>query len=154
LQIAVIAAASLFFQTFAGTWTCTSEVPASKDAPAHSVSTKWVVSVEPGVENWTVVRWGGPGAAGGTAYVGYVPSLKQWIYDDYHGDGTYARSTAAAPKDNAWDWFGTYYGPDGQTNYGPITWKLSALNRIDRTFSRTGDDGKPVVLGRDFCTKG
>ncbi len=153
MHAALIAAVSVFLQTFGGSWTCMRDVPASGAAPARTVKTAWTIAADPGVENWAVVHWGGSGAEGGTAYVGYVAPLKQWIYDDFHGDGTYARSTTPAPNGNTWDWYGTYYAPDSQISYGPISWKLTGPSRIDRTYAKTGTDGKVTVLATDYCTK-
>ncbi len=104
-----------------------------------------------GSKNWTIVRWGPHGEQGGTAYVGYVPKLRAWIYDDFHGDGSYARSTSSGPHNDTWAWFGTYYTQRAQQSYGPISWSVKG-NRLERRYETTVS-GRPHQVGTDSCAK-
>ena len=136
----LLGALSLFAQAFSGTWTCHSrgaEIP-------------WVIAPAPG-SAWTTVRWADQTSErGGTAYVGYIPAQKQWIYEDFHYDGSYAINSSPGPQNNVWTWTGTYYLTD-QTMHGQVLWQLTSANRIDRTFKAT-INGKPQSSG-DYCTK-
>jgi hypothetical protein len=123
----VLASLSLFAQAFDGSWTCTGGYP-------------WHIAPAPG-SGWTVVQWGPRTAAGGTAYVGYVPKQNQWIYEDFHGDGSYATNTSPGPVDGAWPWTGIYFtGSD--TDHGTVIWQRTSAKRIDRTF-KVSVNGKP-----------
>ncbi len=98
------------------------------------------------------MRWGDQSSArGGIAYVGYVEAKKQWIYEDFHYDGSYAVNASGGPKSNAWTWIGTFY-TGNQIMHGAVVWKLTSPARIDRTFERRAARGfKPT--GSDYCTK-
>jgi hypothetical protein len=149
----LVAAVNLFAQTFAGMWTCHMTSPAASDRPAHAMATDWDIQPAPG-DHWTVVRWGAQdGAAGGVAYVGYVPSQNDWAYQDFHYDGSYGVSTSAGPdKDGLWTWAGGAYYTENGILHGVVTWKLASPTRIERTFSRV-IDGKADAPISDYCTK-
>jgi hypothetical protein len=136
LLAAAAVATSLFAQAFAGSWTCTGGY-------------HWHIVPAPGV-GWTTVQWGPRTADGGTAYVGFVPKLKEWIYYDFHGDGTFATNTSPGPASNGWTWTGTYYQPNAEGN-GSVLWRRSSASRIDRTFNFTMN-GK-AQTAHDSCTK-
>jgi hypothetical protein len=150
----LVAAANLFAQAFAGAWTCHSDMPATSDHAAHSVTTEWSIESAPG-DKWAIVKWGAQdgSANGGIAYVGYVPSENDWAYQDFHYDGSFGVLTSAGPdKDNMWTWAGGAYYTQTGILHGQATWKLASPTRIDRTFTRVAD-GKPQPVGSDYCTK-
>lgn len=149
----LVATMNLFAQTFAGTWTCHVNVPATSDHPARSFTTDWSIQSAPG-DKWAVVRWGPQDSGnGGIAYVGYVPSENDWAYQDFHYDGTYGVTTSSGPdKDGVWTWAGGgYYTPTGIL-HGEIKWKPTSSTRIDRTYYKL-DNGNPTQTGSDYCTK-
>lgn len=149
----LVAAMNLFAQTFSGAWTCHTTLAATSDHPSRTVTTEWSIESSPG-DKWAVVKWGPQDeAAGGVAYVGFVPSQNDWAYQDFHYDGSFGVSTSAGPdKDNLWTWAGgAYYTADGIV-HGVATWKLVSPTRIERTFSRI-TDGKPDPAGSDYCIK-
>ncbi len=123
----LLAALSLFAQAFDGSWTCTGGY-------------HWHISPAPGA-GWTIVQWGPRTADGGTAYVGYVPKMRAWIYEDFHGDGSYAINTSQGPSGGAWTWSGTY-DTGGVADHGTVIWQKTSPNRIDRTF-KFSVNGKP-----------
>jgi hypothetical protein len=131
----VFAALSLFAQAFGGSWTCTGGY-------------HWNIAPAPG-NAWTVVQWGPRSADGGTAYVGYVAKLHKWIYEDFHGDGSYAINSSQGPSGGAWTWSGTYDTAQS-VSHGSVVWKRTDAKRIDRTFNYTVD-GKPRQA-HDSCT--
>ena len=137
----LLAAVSLFAQAFGGTWTCHSqgfEVP-------------WVIAPAPAAA-WTTVRWSNQtNANGGIAYVGYIAPTRQWVYEDFHYDGSYAMNTSPGPRNATWTWTGTYYLGQ-RTMHGKVLWKLSSPDRIDRTFIVTAN-GVSKPSGGDYCTK-
>ncbi len=134
-------AAGLFAQTFSGSWTCHSQ---GTDVP-------WSIAYAPG-SNWTTVRWSDQSSdRGGIAYVGYIPALRHWIYEDFHYDGSYAVNTSDGPQNGTWTWEGTFYTGE-RTMHGRILWKLSSPARIDRTFMVLAG-GKATPSGADYCTK-
>ena len=100
--VPIVLAANAFLSAFAGTWSCTPHVPGVIAAPA----TTWTIGAVP-KSSWARVTWSARGA-NGTAFVGYLPLQKQWIYDDYHSDGSTANYTAPAPVNNLWVWSGSY----------------------------------------------
>ncbi len=104
LLAAVVPAASLFAQAFTGSWNCSAKVPPTQGHPGRVITSNWVIAPMAGSKNWTIVRWGPHGEQGGTAYVGYVPKLRSWIYDAFHGDGSYARSMSSGPRNGTWSW--------------------------------------------------
>ena len=141
MTAAAVIALSLFAQAFSGTWTCHD---GGFDVP-------WVIGGAPGA-SWTTVRWADQQSArGGIAYVGYIAPQKQWVYEDFHYDGSYSMNTSPGPADDTWTWSGTYY-MGAQTLHGKVLWKLSSPQRIDRTFERS-DGGKTTPTGSDYCTK-
>lgn len=135
---ALAGSVSLFAQAFSGTWTCTGGY-------------RWHITPAPGA-GWTIVQWGPNSADGGTAYVGLVPKRGDWIYEDFHGDGTYAINTSPGPRGGAWTWTGTYYAHDG-TSHDSVIWRRSTANRIDRTFRFRLKAGSPMQTAHDSCTK-
>lgn len=136
-MIAVLfAALSLFAQAFGGTWTCTG-------------GTRWHIAPAPGVA-WTTVEWGPRSADGGTAYVGYVPKLGAWLYEDFHGDGSYATNTSQGPRGGAWTWSGTYYTSHAIL-HGSVIWRRTNAGRIDRTFESNVNG--VTHDARDSCTR-
>lgn len=149
----LVAAVNLFTQAFAGSWTCHGATAATSNHPARAFTTEWTIQSAPG-DKWTIVRWGSQdSAAGGTAYVGYVPSQNDWAYQDFHYDGSFGVSTSAGPdKENVWTWAGGAYYTESGILHGIATWKLASPTRIERTFARI-DDGKQQPAGSDYCTK-
>ncbi len=148
---AVVPAASPFAQAFTGSWNCSQHIAAASGRPAHIMHSDWIIAPAAGSRNWTIVRWGPHGEQGGTAYVGYVPRLRTWLYDDFHGDGSYARSTSRGPHGGTWAWYGTYYTSDAQLSYGPILWSVKN-NRLERKYEQTVA-GHTRQLGADSCAK-
>lgn len=132
----MLAAVSLFAQSFGGSWRCTG-------------GTQWRIAPAPG-SGWTTVEWGPRSADGGTAYVGYVPKLKLWLYEDFHGDGSYATNTSQGPKSGAWRWSGTYDTARAVV-HGSVIWRRANAGRIDRTFQYTVA-GVPHEA-HDSCTR-
>ena len=138
MAAAVLAALSLFGQAFAGTWTC---------GDAH-FQTPWHIYAAPAA-NWTVVDWGPRTGNGGTAYVGYVPARKQWLYEDFHFDGSYSMNTSPGPVNGSWSWTGTY-DMGKHVLHGVVIWKRATRTRIVRTFEQTLG-GKVVHVAHDSC---
>ena len=137
----IVAVINLFAQAFAGTWTCHS----------NGAEVPWAISSAPG-SAWATVRWSNQtNADGGIAYVGYVEPNKQWIYEDFHYDGSYAVNTSSGPSDDTWTWQGTYYLGQ-RVMHGVVIWKRSSPERIDRTFEVLAN-GKATPTGGDYCTK-
>jgi hypothetical protein len=82
--------------------------------------------------------------------VGYVAKQQAWIYQDFHGDGSYATDTSPGPVDGAWTWSGTYFG-GAVANKGVVSWKRTNAERIDRTF-KFSVNGKPRQA-HDSCVE-
>lgn len=138
----ILGVMGLFAQTFGGTWTCHSQ----------GAGYPWIIASAPGGA-WTSVRWANQtNADGGIAYVGYVEPNKQWIYEDFHYDGSYAINTSDGPHGNVWTWAGTYF--NGQnTQHGQVVWKLSSATRIDRTFVQIVNGKAAPPAASDYCVK-
>lgn len=148
----VLAAVSAFAQAFAGQWHCSGATVATAGHPSVSFASDWHIAPVPG-DAWTIVRWGNPGPAGGVAYVGYIEARKQWIYEDFHGDGSFAQVHSDGPgAGNAWAWIGTYEHGVSTDRAGPITWRSVSESRFERTFAQM-IGGKQVVTATDVCTK-
>jgi hypothetical protein len=131
----ILAVSSLFAQAFGGSWTCTGGY-------------QWRIAPAPGTA-WTTVQWGPRSAAGGTAYVGYIAKRHAWLYEDFHGDGSYATNTSKGPSGGSWTWSGTYYTTSA-ISHGSVVWRRTNPKRIDRTF-KYSVNGNPRQA-HDSCT--
>lgn len=141
---------SLFAQQFSGTWLCTVHVPPAHGRPAFVFHSTWSIAPAPG-KAWTVVRWGPRTSQGGIAYVGYVPQEHEWVYEDFHYDGSYALSSSAGPHNGVWTWAGGGYYTARSVSRGVVTWKRTTPTRLNRSYARV-INGKPVPQGTDSCT--
>ncbi|MGA2394128.1 MAG: hypothetical protein ABSH03_12390 [Candidatus Lustribacter sp.] len=114
LLVAVVANA--FLSAFAGSWTCTPHLPGVV-APPES---HWSIAAAP-QGSWAVVRWSSRGESG-TAFVGYLAPEQQWIYEDFHSDGSFATNTSSGPQNGTWTWNGTFTSPQ-RAQHGAIQWR-------------------------------
>lgn len=108
--------ANLFLHAFAGTFACTPHVPGVAGAP---VST-WTIAAVP-KSAWATVHWA-TRTENGTAFVGYLPPEKQWIYEDFHSDGGFGENSALPPINGVWTWTGTFTNAD-RTIHGASQWE-------------------------------
>ncbi len=109
-------AVNAFLSAFGGTWACTPHLPGVVSAP---VST-WTIAAEP-KSSWVVVRWSTRGEHG-TAFVGYIAPESQWIYQDFHSDGSFSSNTSPGPQSGVWTWSGTFTSPQRE-QHGAIQWR-------------------------------
>ncbi len=109
-------AVNAFLSAFGGTWACTPHLPGAVSAP---VST-WTIAAEP-KSSWVVVRWSTRGEHG-TAFVGYIVPESQWIYEDFHSDGSFSSNTTPGPQNGVWTWSGTFTSPQRE-QHGAIQWR-------------------------------
>jgi hypothetical protein len=100
-------AANAFLSAFGGMWACTPHVAGVVTAPV----THWSIAAEPR-SSWVVVHWATRAQDGGTAFVGYLAPDQQWIYDDFHTDGSFAANTSSGPQNGTWTWEGSFTAPD------------------------------------------
>ncbi len=97
---------------------------------------RWVIARAPN-SRWVEVQWGvdpATGIANGTAFVGYVADLREWIYRDFHGDGAYSELHASQPVNHTWTWYDPYYPYAGGVLRGRVIWRLTDAKHIARTF--------------------
>ena len=136
--------ATQFFDDFGGTWNCA-------NASYHSY---WNID-SPDGNYWTIVSWGqDKDHIGGRAYVGYLPQTKQYVYNDFHNDGSFSQLHAAAPAGHRYEWTGSYYaaGAAAVDTSADITWELASNGTIERHFAQIVN-GRRVERGSDTCTK-
>jgi hypothetical protein len=105
-----------FLSAFAGSWTCTPHLPGVVAAP----QSHWTIAAAP-QGSWAVVRWSSRGERG-VAFVGYLAPAAQWIYEDFHGDGSFASHTSSGPQNDIWTWDGTFTSPQ-RVQHGAIQWR-------------------------------
>lgn len=148
----LVASIGLFAQMFSGVWMCAASTPAQPGHQNSVLQTRWAITPAPG-GNWTVVRWGSQNnATGGIAYVGYVPSEGDWIYQDFHYDGSYGLSTSKGSENGVWNWAGGGYYTKDAVLHGGVSWRLTKTGQIEQTFMQF-TNGQSVPVGHDFCTK-
>lgn len=116
ILLAAAVAVNAFLSAFAGTWTCTPHLPGGVRAPGST----WTIAAAP-KSTWAVVQWSSRGA-NGTAYVGYLAPDAQWLYEDFHSDGSFATNTSSGPQDGVWTWNGTFTSPQ-RVQHGAIVWR-------------------------------
>jgi hypothetical protein len=116
MLVAAAIAANAFLSAFGGTWKCTPHMPGVVTAP---IST-WTIAAAPR-SSWVVVRWTSRGA-NGTAFVAYLAPSAQWIYEDFHSDGSFSSNTSAGPQNGTWTWNGTFTSPQ-RIQHGAIQWR-------------------------------
>lgn len=142
-MILTVLAANAFLQMFGGNWTCSGSVP-------------WSITAAPGGE-WARVTWGDQHAKdGGIAYVGYLPQEKQWVYQDFHYDGSFALTTSKGPDGSSWTWAGGGYYTKDAVLHGMVVWRLASPSLIERTFTVLDAKGIPDPAHHpqtDRCTK-
>ena len=109
-------AANAFLSAFGGTWACAPHMPGVATGP---VST-WTIAAVPR-SSWVVVRRRSRGE-NGTAFVGYLAPDQQWIYEDFHSDGSFASNTSSGPQNGTWTWEGTFTTPQ-RIQHGAIQWR-------------------------------
>jgi hypothetical protein len=114
--LAAAVAVNAFLNAFGGTWACTPHLTGVVSAP---VST-WTIAAAPR-SSWVVVRWSAR-TANGTAFVGYLAPSGQWIYEDFHSDGSFSAITSSGPQNGTWTWDGTFTTPQRVT-HGAIQWR-------------------------------
>jgi hypothetical protein len=110
-------AANAFLSAFGGMWACTPQIPGVVTASA----TQWSIAAAPR-SSWVVVHWETRAHDGGTAFVGYLPAEQQWIYDDFHTDGSFAANTSSGPQSGTWTWEGSFTTPD-RVLHGAVQWR-------------------------------
>jgi hypothetical protein len=125
MLILAAVAANAFLSAFGGTWACTPHTPGVVAAPVSH----WSIAQVPG-SAWVVVHWNAR-AENGTAFVGYLVPDQQWIYDDFHSDGSLSANTSSGPQNGTWTWEGTFTTPQ-RVLHGAIQW------RRDKTGFRQG----------------
>jgi hypothetical protein len=108
--------ANAFLSAFAGSWTCTPHLPGVVTPP----QSHWTIAAAPR-STWATVRWSSRGESG-TAFVGYLPAQQQWIYEDFHSDGSFASNTSSGPQTGTWTWNGTFTSPQ-RVQHGAIAWQ-------------------------------
>lgn len=141
---AATSVATQFFDDFGGTWSC-------GNATYHSY---WSIDSPPG-NYWTIVSWGADKEhVGGRAYVGWIPQTQEYVYEDFHNDGSYSQLHASAPAGHRYEWTGVYYaaGATQPDTSGDITWELTPKGTIERHFAQTVG-GKRIDRGSDVCTR-
>lgn len=121
-------AMNAFLAAFAGTWNCT---PHLTGVVSPSSST-WTIGADAGTP-WAVVHWHARGGSG-VAYVGYLAPEAQWIYEDFHSDGSFATNTSPGPQNGAWTWTGTYTTAQ-RTQHIAIQWRREG-DGIRQSFGR------------------
>ncbi len=109
-------AANAFLSAFGGMWACTPHMPGAATAPAST----WTIAAAPS-SSWVVVRWRSRGE-NGTAFVGYLAPDRQWIYEDFHSDGSFSSVTSSWPHGETWTWEGTFTTPQ-RVQHGAIQWR-------------------------------
>jgi hypothetical protein len=109
-------AVNAFLSAFGGTWACTPHLPGGVSAP---VST-WTIAAAP-KSKWVVVSWA-TRSENGTAYVGYLAPESQWIYEDFHSDGSFSSNTSSGPQNGEWTWSGTFTSSQRE-QHGAIQWR-------------------------------
>lgn len=109
-------AVNAFLAAFGGTWTCTPHMPGVVAAPIS----RWTIAAMPD-SKWVIVRWSSRGA-NGTAFVGYLGPDAQWIYEDFHSDGSFSSNTSPGPQNGLWTWTGTFTTPQ-RVQHGAIQWQ-------------------------------
>jgi len=142
--------AALFLSSFAGYWDCSIYTPT--DAPgAFPARVTWRIAGATGGP-WTIATWN-LRKAGGTAYVSYDPSLKVWVFDDYHSDGSEVRSISTGPDtDGVWHWYGTRDQQHPDPSQGEITWVRVNEFIIQQTYTHSVD-GQVSADGFASCRK-
>lgn len=115
LMLAALAA-NAFLSAFGGTWTCTAHVPGAVSA----LVSHWTIAAAP-QSTWTVVEWSSRGEHG-TAFVGYLPAQQQWVYEDFHSDGSFGDNATNGPQNGVWTWSGTFTSPQ-RVQHGAIQWR-------------------------------
>lgn len=128
ILLAAAVAVNAFLSAFAGTWTCTPHLPNGTTAPAST----WTIAAAPR-SSWAVVHWSSRGG-NGTAYVGYLAPNAQWIYEDFHSDGSFATNTSNGPDGGVWTWSGTFTTPQ-RVQHGAIQWRRRG-GEIHQAFGR------------------
>lgn len=128
ILLAAVLALNAFLSAFAGTWTCTPQLPGGVRA---STST-WTIAAAP-KSSWAVVHWSSRGA-NGTAFVGYLAPDAQWIYEDFHGDGSFATNTSSGPQGGIWTWSGSFTSSQ-RVQHGAIQWRRTG-NGFRQGFGR------------------
>ena len=108
--------ANAFLSAFGGTWACTPHLPEAVPAPV----TTWTVAAAPR-SSWVVLRWSSRSGRG-TAFVGYLAANQQWIFEDFHSDGSFSSTTSSGPQNGAWTWNGTFTSPQREL-HGAIQWR-------------------------------
>jgi hypothetical protein len=109
-------AVNAFLSAFGGAWTCTPHLPGVVAPPVSN----WTIAQAP-QSSWVVVRWSSRGEHG-TAYVGYLAPESQWIYEDFHSDGSFVSNTSSGPQSGAWTWSGTFTSPQRE-QHGALQWR-------------------------------
>jgi len=134
MLVLAVVAANAFLSTFGGTWACT---PHGPGVVTPSVS-RWTIAAEPR-SSWVVLHWSSR-SKNGTAFVGYLAADQQWIFEDFHSDGSFSSTTSDGPQNGVWTWNGTFTSPQREL-HGAIQW------RRDRSGFR---EGFGRLLGTSF----
>jgi hypothetical protein len=134
MLVLAVVAANAFLSTFGGTWACTPHV----SGVVTPFVSRWTIAAAPR-SSWVVLHWSSR-RENGTAFVGYLAADQQWIFEDFHSDGSFSSTTSSGPQNGAWTWNGTFTSPEREL-HGAIQW------RRDRTGFR---EGFGRLLGTSF----
>jgi hypothetical protein len=126
--IAAALAGNAFLSAFGGMWACTPHIPGVVSAPVS----RWTIAQAPR-SSWVIVKWSARDA-NGTAFVGYLAHDQQWIYDDFHSDGSFSANTSRGPVDGIWTWSGSFTTPQ-HLQHGAIQWHREG-NGFRQSFGR------------------
>lgn len=116
IVLAAALAANAFLSAFGGTFVCTEHVLGGRPAAVSH----WSIAAQPN-SSWDVVHWAS-GRDSGTALVGYLAPNSQWLYEDFHADGSFGTSTSAGPQNGVWTWAGAYTTSQ-RVLHGAIQWR-------------------------------
>jgi hypothetical protein len=124
---------------FMGTWSC------------HGTSWKWA-PLGPG-SSWVRNVYGDAAHPDGTAVMGYVGILHEYVYRDFHRDGSYADLVSPGLRHGRWSFSGPYYAAGlAAPLQGLITYTIVSLHRYDRAFF-TRKNGVLAPGGGDYCER-
>jgi hypothetical protein len=121
-------AINAFLAAFGGTWTCTATAPGG----GHATLTRWTIAAVPH-SSWARVSFERVDD-GGTAFVGYLPLTKTWLYEDFHDDGSFATNASPGPADGVWTFRGSYTTAQHLAHYA-VQWRRDG-NALRRGFGR------------------
>ncbi len=128
---------------FAGDWTCS----------YNGQTAEWHFDA-PDSGGWTRLTYGRGGQLGGAAVIGYVPALKQWVYDDFHADGAYAQQNSPEFADHQWVWSGVFYPAGGASPmHGHVVWQVEDERHFTMLFYPPSSAQSQKPSGQQTCVR-